>query len=304
MMEIVRMPVAEFQARDELPELLAEYAEESALAEYAGSAGPQWATYLELERLGMLHLLVALAGDRVIGFASVLVSVLPHFGVPVASTESYFVAKAWRNTGAGLGLLAEVKRVAAEANACGLLVSAPEGSRLAQVLERTDMRASHRVFFKPLQPAALPAMSDGDVDKVEQLERSMARLPQANIPTQHLLHAGVYYRTIKLEPDMAIVGVRIKVPTALVLNGDASVFVGGEEGARRYTGHHVLAGQPGRKQAFVAHAETWLTMSFKTEARTVAEAEAEFTDEAEHLGSRRDDAVNLIETTETLEIAA
>ena len=67
---------------------------------------------------------------------------------------------------------------------------------------------------------------------------------------------------------------------------------------------HVLAGQPGRKQAFVAHAETWLTMSFKTEARTVAEAEAEFTDEAEHLGSRRDDAVNLIETTETLEIAA
>ncbi len=48
----------------------------------------------------------------------------------------------------------------------------------------------------------------------------------------------------------------------------------------------MFAASAGRKQAYIAHKDTFLTMSFKTNAKTVEEAEAEFTDDHERLMSR------------------
>lgn len=296
------LTVAEFAARPELPALLAEYSAESAVAELRDSPGPQWPTYAALEAQGMLHAFGAFDGPVMVGFVSVAVTVLPHFGALVASTESFFVAAAARRTGAGLALLRRAEQVTRDTGAVGLLVSAPVGSRLARVLAATDMRQSHEVYFKPaardLQKlegtGQLPALAPGDLAKVQRLQAVTQELPQLDIPTQHMLHAGMYARTILIPAGAVIVGAHILLATILVLDGDATVFVGGEEGDRRYTGRHVIAGAAGRKQVFLAHADTHLTMIFPTRATTVAEAEAEFTDEADELMSRKPGATNLL----------
>ncbi len=65
----------------------------------------------------------------------------------------------------------------------------------------------------------------------------------------------------------------------------------------RLTGHCVIPASAHRKQAFTAHEDTYLTMSFATGAATVEEAEDEFTDEAALLLSRRPDSPNEVTIT-------
>lgn len=143
--------VADFEAAPNMAELLAEYAEESALDEL-GAASPQFTMYRQMEAAGIARLLVAIQGDTIVGLVFVLVSSVPHFGKPVASTESFFVTKSARKTGAGLKLLHEAERLAQEAGAVGLFVNAPVGSNLASVLDSMkSYREASRVFFRRLQ---------------------------------------------------------------------------------------------------------------------------------------------------------
>lgn len=131
----------------------------------------------------------------------------------------------------------------------------------------------------------LPPMSAASVEAVRELENAFLQLPQVKIDTEHALHAGMYARTIMIPAGIVITGVRIKIPTILIISGDALVY--GDDGKVRFTGYHVTLGAVGRKQAIYAVADTYLTMLFPTQAAGVAEAEEEFTDEAERLGSRR-----------------
>lgn len=131
----------------------------------------------------------------------------------------------------------------------------------------------------------LPPMSAATVEAVRALEDASLRLPQVAIKTTHAFHAGVYARTIMIPAGVVLTGVQISIPTLLIVNGDVDVV--GDTGPVRLTGYHVTLGQPGRKQAFYAHADTWLTMLFASTAATVEEAENEFTAEPERLGSRR-----------------
>lgn len=132
----------------------------------------------------------------------------------------------------------------------------------------------------------LPPMSSASVDAVRKFEEaSLKYLPQVKINTEHALHAGMYARTIMIPAGIVITGVQIKIPTILIISGDALVY--GDDGTTRLTGYHVTLGAVGRKQAICALEDTYLTMMFPTAARTVSEAEAEFTDEPERLGSRR-----------------
>lgn len=131
----------------------------------------------------------------------------------------------------------------------------------------------------------LPAMSAADVDKVGRLETHLRAVEQIPIRTTHIFHAGMYARTIRIPAGVVITGALISIPTVLILSGHATVFVGGE--TIELAGYHVLPASAGRKQAFVAHADTDLTMLFPTVATTVEEAEAEFTGETELLMSRQ-----------------
>jgi hypothetical protein len=128
-------------------------------------------------------------------------------------------------------------------------------------------------------------MTPEAIDKVRALERFTGTLAQVEIPTEHLLHAGLYARTIRIPAGVLLTGAHIKRATVLVISGHVTVFVG--EGSIEITGYQVLPASAGRKQVFLAHTDTFVTMLFPTEAATVEAAENEFTDEAGRLLSRR-----------------
>jgi len=142
----------------------------------------------------------------------------------------------------------------------------------------------------PVRPGAavvpLPSMSPDAVANVSRFEAALRQCPQATLHTEHAFHAGIYTRTIKLPAGVALAGVTIKIPTVLIISGDVLTY--GDNGTTRLTGYHVTLGQPGRKQAFVALSDTWMTMMFATDAQDVDAAERQFTDEFENLGSLRE----------------
>lgn len=142
--------VEDVQNAHNVADLLAEYANESAL-DALGVANPQWETYRQMQAMGVAHVLGAYKGDALVGFLVLLVSVVPHFGKPIASTESYFVARCARKSGAGLMLLHVAEQVARQAGAIALFVSAPIGSRLARVLPGVGFRDVQHNFFKGLE---------------------------------------------------------------------------------------------------------------------------------------------------------
>lgn len=133
--------------------------------------------------------------------------------------------------------------------------------------------------------SVLPPSTPACIDLIDRVCEQVKRAPQIDLVTHHVLHGGIYSRTISLEPGVVLTGTLVKVPTTLVISGAATVLFGdGEEAVVR--GYLVLAASARRKQAFITHDVTHITMSFRTDAKTVEEAESEFTDEADALMSR------------------
>ena len=142
----------------------------------------------------------------------------------------------------------------------------------------------------------VPAMSAATVASVRALEQRVLELPQTPICTHHVLHGGMYARTILIPAETVLTGALIRVPTMLVIAGDTLVML--DDGCSvRLTGYHVLPALAGRKTAFVTIADTHVTMLFPTTAHTVEAAEVEFTEEADGLGSRRDPQSNHVTIT-------
>lgn len=144
--------------------------------------------------------------------------------------------------------------------------------------------------------AIIPPMLDDAIASVGRLEAVTAAMPQVGIATHHVLHAGVYARTILIPAGTLLTGALVEVATTLIVSGDCTVALG-DGRTERLTGYHVLAAEGHRKQAFLAHADTHLTMVFATSAKSVAQAEAEFTAEADMLLSRQPGQPNTIIVT-------
>lgn len=130
-------------------DLLAEYASESAI-EGLPTPEAKKDLYHKLEGTGFLHAFGAYLEGTLIGFIVLLTTPATHYDITLFTSESFFVLKAHRITGAGLKLLHTAENFVKEQNGCGLLVSAPSGGSLADVLERTEYSETSRVFFKRL----------------------------------------------------------------------------------------------------------------------------------------------------------
>jgi len=135
------------------------------------------------------------------------------------------------------------------------------------------------------QNTALTPTSEEVLDRLYETQEKMLSLVQEGIQTDHVLHAGMYSRTITMPPHTKLMGALIKIPTLVITVGDGAVFVNGEWKAVR--GYQVIPGCKDRKQAFFSLGPLIVTMIFPTKAKTVDEAEREFTDEHELLLSRR-----------------
>lgn len=139
-----------------------------------------------------------------------------------------------------------------------------------------------------------PPMSHEAISLVQELETLSKQKEQVAIKTYHLIHGGIYSRTILIPANVRLTGALIKIPTTLIINGHAFVFVG--DSIKEFIGYHVLPASAGRKQVFITKEDTYLTMQFPTSAKTVEDAEKEFTDETDLLFSH--DGENKVVITE------
>jgi GNAT superfamily N-acetyltransferase len=130
-----------------IKELLDEYAAESSIH---GLPHPKAKVdlYKQLETVGILYAIGAFLEETLIGFILVVSPVIPHYSEKISTTESFFVAKEYRKTGAGTKLRLAAEKYAKEICALGLLISAPIGSVLAEVLPRAGYKETNRVFFR------------------------------------------------------------------------------------------------------------------------------------------------------------
>lgn len=147
MLVIRRCCVSDIETADNFAALMAEYTQESSIQ---GMPKPdaKWDTYKNLELSKMLHSFGAFIDDMMIGFITVLSPVLPHYSKLVSVTESFFVGHEYRKSGAGLKLLHEAEKCATDLGSPGLLVSAPTGGVLADILPHLGYIETNRVFFR------------------------------------------------------------------------------------------------------------------------------------------------------------
>ena len=138
-------------------------------------------------------------------------------------------------------------------------------------------------------------MIDSELQAARVAESMVLKMPQIACRTWHVLHGGIYSRTVVLEAGDTIVGAEILVPTTLFISGNLKIKTGGN--VIDVYGTQVLAAGKGRKQVMHAVERTTLTMSFVTSAKTIEEAEDEFTNESEKLMSRLPESNNYINIT-------
>lgn len=130
--------------------LLEEYAAECALPELA-PIHPSRATYAAMEKTGSFRCFGVFESGVMVGFATVLTYVVPHYEKKIATVESLFLAVAHRSGGPGNRLMRVVERYATEQGCKAVLYSAPAGSQFERLLRiRKRYRHSNTVFIASL----------------------------------------------------------------------------------------------------------------------------------------------------------
>ena len=146
-MKISKCAFKDIMEAPKFADLVAEYGEECGID---GLPKPQAKLdlYLTLDAHGSIQTIAAWKDGDLIGFVIVLAPVMGHYSTTICTTESLFVAKEHRSSGAGLALLRAAEDYAREVGSPGLLVSAPSGGPLEAVLPRVGYKETNRVFFK------------------------------------------------------------------------------------------------------------------------------------------------------------
>lgn len=138
------------------PELAAEYMAEGAIEpmRQTGLAPkPCWELYDHLYEAGSIVVARArINAEKCVGFASLIIGPMPHWGAFCGTMESLFVLKRHRGTGAGRLLIYYLEQCAT-ARGCKLFaISAPSGGVLDKVLAAGahDMKLTNHTYTKAL----------------------------------------------------------------------------------------------------------------------------------------------------------
>jgi len=138
--------------------LIAEYAAECGIPAI-GKPDPQPAMYEQMESCGLMQCFTvqrvfedgAWVRNLMIGFATVLVSILPHYGKKVATVESLFVTARERKGMPGGYLLKMIETHAMKSGAEAILYSAPVGGDFEAFLNgRKEYAHTNSVFCRRL----------------------------------------------------------------------------------------------------------------------------------------------------------
>jgi GNAT superfamily N-acetyltransferase len=130
--------------------LLSGYADECAIP-LIGQPTPSAPMYAALESSHALQCFGAYDGDDLIGFASVLTTIYPHYSKKVATIESLYVGKNQRGSGAGRALMQAVENYAADHECVAILYSAPACGDFSQLLARdSHYKRTNSVYCRSL----------------------------------------------------------------------------------------------------------------------------------------------------------
>lgn len=131
--------------------LLAEYAQECSIPEI-GAIDPQRETYLHMEQSGLMHTFgVFEEGIFLVGFATLLLFVLPHYGKKIANVESLYLEEKYRSK-FGRKLMLEIEAFAEEQKCVAMLYNARKDSRLEQLLGKLPLyKRTNSVFLRSFQ---------------------------------------------------------------------------------------------------------------------------------------------------------
>lgn len=142
----------------------------------------------------------------------------------------------------------------------------------------------------------LPVMQNKQLNLAKSAENHIRdNLNRVKCVTQHTIHDGIYSRTLFMPKGSVVAGVVIQLPTTLILSGKMLVYVGDD--IIKVDGYQVIPTMGNRKQVVKAVEDSYATLLFKTDAKTVEEAEIEMTYEYENLQSRCNDSLNIVTIT-------
>lgn len=146
---IKRIPISEI-FKPENYHFLRSYSDECSIPEI-GQAIPDPVVYESLEGAGVQACFGAYSEDGdLVGLASVLTTVMPHYSKPVATVESLYVLPDFRNL-FGTLLMAQIEEYAREKGCAAILYSAPTGGRFERLLDcKKAYRRTNAVFCRSL----------------------------------------------------------------------------------------------------------------------------------------------------------
>ena len=141
--------MVDLEGEPNFQELLDEYAIEAGCA---GMPKPNAdiETYKKMELMGFLKCIGAFDGGKLIGFLTLVTTNMPHYKAQMSTSESYFVTKEHRGSGAGDQLRRAGERLAEGLGSIGILMSARIGSGLEVVLGLSGYGAVNKTYFKRL----------------------------------------------------------------------------------------------------------------------------------------------------------
>lgn len=108
--------------------------------------------YKQFETLGILVIVGAFDGDKVVGYS--LASVLPHpFNPDVVfcNSDVLFLLKEYRHTSAGARLMAETKREAKRRGAHRIFWHARGDTAFAEMLRKRNLHLADEVFMEDIE---------------------------------------------------------------------------------------------------------------------------------------------------------
>lgn len=141
--------------------------------------------------------------------------------------------------------------------------------------------------------SSIQTMTSTQIEIARQAENYIKEnLEQLICVTEHTLHSGVYTRTVFMPKGSVSAGVVISVPTTLILQGKMAIYIGDE--VKHIDGYNVITALGNRKQIAYAIEDSYATLIFKTNAKTIIEAEQEMTEECDRLMSRHPESINII----------
>lgn len=150
MLEIKSLTFNEFISDPMCSDLLDEHVQESANKEMPPiSVNAEF--YKKLESVGALRALGAYDDGEFIGLICMLISPNLHYSRNICTIESFFVRPEYRKSGAGLKLLSEAEKLAKEADAVAIFVSAQVESNLEKAMSASKRyKATNTIFFRSL----------------------------------------------------------------------------------------------------------------------------------------------------------